>query len=72
MSMAKGQYLGRSFGFIAWTERAESALENYCVPDEITWSACAIGRDNDPTSCDRVLPKFGQLGSFPKKRKLIL
>src|SRR5437868_14377300 len=66
LTMAKGKDLRWRLGFVAGTERAKSALENYGVSDEITWSARAVGRNNDPASGDGVLPQFGQLGSSPR------
>src|SRR5215469_10372380 len=65
MPMAEGEDLRRRLCLVAGAEGAKSALKNYGMPDEITWSARAIGRDDDPASCDGVLPQLGQLGSFP-------
>src|SRR5205823_10835852 len=66
LPMTKGEDLRRSLGFIARTKGTESTLENYGVSDEISRSARAIGRDNDPASGDGVLPQFGQIGSSPR------
>src|SRR5579884_1006793 len=64
-TIAISKDLGRSFALVARTKRAESAFKNYRMSCEIARPACSIGGDNDPASADGVLPKLGQLWSFP-------
>src|SRR5437588_5224240 len=54
--IAVGENLRWRLAFVSGTKWAESPLEYYAVPGEISWPACSIGGDNDPASGDGVLP----------------
>jgi hypothetical protein len=55
-TVAISEDLGRGLGFIAGTKRAKAALDDYGVPSEIARSTGSVGGNDDPTSCNRVLP----------------
>ena len=56
---AVGLNLRRCFTLVAITKRAEAALDFHSLPDKIGRTLGTVGRDNYPSSDDRVFSKLG-------------
>ena len=59
--------LRRSLAFVPITERAKAAFQFHSVTGKVSWTLCAVGRNNHPPAYNWVFPQLRQrLNPFNK------